>query len=196
MIKPWRILGSRQVYAAPPYLAVSVETVVLPDGRVIDDYHHIRAGDFVSIIPETSDGRIIMLRQYRHGVRRIGLALPGGRLDVGETPESAAKRELREELGAEAQSWRALSSWTTSCTYGFSTSHYFHAAGVARIAAPVADDLEGGELVELTRGEIRRALDTGEILSLGHAAPLAFFLLQEAAPSAPEFIARTAPARD
>lgn len=187
MIKPWRILAERQVYAAPPFVEVTVETVALPDGRVIDDYHHIKAGEFVSIIPETRDGRIIMLRQYRHGVRRIGLALPGGRVDPGESPQNAARRELLEELGATAASWRALSSWGTSCTYGFSTSHYFHAVGVERVRAPASDDLEDAELVELTRADARAALTNGAIVSLGHAAPLAFFLLEEAAaPSARE----------
>src|ERR1700722_15248620 len=119
MIKPWRILGRRQVYAAPPFMEVSVETVALPDGRVIDDYHHLKTGDFVTIIPETREGRIIMLRQYRHGVRRVGVALPGGRRDGGEGPEAAARRELLEEVGVTATTCRFLSSWATSCTYGF-----------------------------------------------------------------------------
>jgi ADP-ribose pyrophosphatase len=185
MIKPWRILGQNKVYAAPPFLEVSVEKVVLPDGRVIDDYHHIKTGEFVSIIAETPERRIVLLRQYRHGVRRIGLALPGGKLDPGETPATAARRELLEEIGAATRSWRHMSSWATSCTYGFSTSHYFHAVDIARVRAPVADDLEEAEQVELTREEIRAAMRNGEFLSLGHAAPLAFLLLDEAAPDNP-----------
>ena len=182
MIKPWRILGRKPVYAAPPFVEVSLESVELPDGRVIDDYHHIKTGEFVSIIAETPESRVILLRQYRHGVRRIGLALPGGRVYSGEAPEAAARRELLEEVGASAESWRHLSSWATSCTYGFSTSHYFHARDARRVRAPVTDDLEEAELVELTRGEIRTAIDKGEIISLGHAAPLALFLLDEIAP--------------
>jgi hypothetical protein len=38
--KPWMILQNREVYSAPPYLRVDVQQVELPDGTVIDDYHH------------------------------------------------------------------------------------------------------------------------------------------------------------
>jgi ADP-ribose pyrophosphatase len=113
------------------------------------------------------------------------LGLPGGKIDPGETPEAAAKRELLEEIGAVAENWRHLSTWVTSCTYGFSTSHYFHATGVTRVHEPVAGDLEEAEIIDLSRHEIRQALRDGEILSLGHAAPLAFLLLEEAAPAIP-----------
>ncbi|HWE72314.1 MAG TPA: NUDIX hydrolase [Stellaceae bacterium] len=195
MIKPWRILGQRTVYAAPPFVEVSVEKVALPDGRMIDDYHHIATGEFVSIIAETPEHRIVTLRQYRHGVRRVGLALPGGKLDPGETPEIAARRELLEEIGAIARSWRHMSSWPTSCTYGFSISHYFHAVDITRIRAPISDDLEEAEQVELTRPEIRAAMRGGAFVSLGHAAPLAFLLLEEAAPDVP-LSAQTARSRD
>lgn len=179
MIKPWRILRRKTIYTAAPYVELSVEAVELPDGRVIEDYHHIETGDFVSIVAERADGRIAALRQYRHGVRRVGLALPGGRVDQGEAPLAAAKRELLEETGGEATTWRPMSSWVASCTYGFSTSHYFHATGVVQRRAPDSDDLEQAEIVWLTRPEIRRALAEGEVLSLGHAAPLAFLLADE-----------------
>jgi ADP-ribose pyrophosphatase len=179
MTKPWRILDRKIIYSAPPYIELSVETVELPDGRVIPDYHHLRAGSFATIVAETEDGRFITLRQYRHGVRRIGLALPGGRIDDGEDPLAAAQRELMEEIGAAASSWKLVSSWDTSCTYGFSKSWYFHAQGVRQIKAPADDDLEGGEIVLMTRSEILQALRDGSFLSLGHAAPLALVLLAE-----------------
>lgn len=178
-IKPWRILDQKIVYSAPPYIEVSLEKVELPDGRIIADYHHLRAGDFVTIIAETADGRFMALRQYRHGVRRIGLALPGGRVDPGEAPLEAARRELLEETGAIAEDWAPLSSWDTSCTYGFSKSHYFHARGARQIRAPATDDLEGGEIEFLTRSQALQALHDQSFLSLGHAAPLAFLLLDE-----------------
>ncbi len=181
MIKPWRILGRKVLYAAPPYIELSIETVELPDGRVVDDYHHLATGTFATIMPEMEDGRFMLLNQYRHGVRRVGLSLPGGRIDTGEEPLHAAQRELLEETGATAASWMHLSAWETSCTYGFSKSHYFHAKGVKQVRSAASDDLEQSEIVFLTRAEIRRALGDGSFVSLGHAAPFAFLFLEESA---------------
>jgi ADP-ribose pyrophosphatase len=184
MIKPWRIIEQKTLYSAPPYIELSVETVELPDGRIIRDYHHLAAGSFVSIVAETEEGRIIALNQYRHGVRRVGLGLPGGRIDAGEEPLSAAQRELLEETGFVAEAWKFISAWDTSCTYGFTKSHYFHAKGIRQIQAPASDDLEHSEMLYLTRAEILQRLRAGDFISLGHAAPLALMLLDEMAPSA------------
>ena len=101
MIKPWKILGRKTagLCRATPFIEVSVETVELPDGRIVPDYHHLDAGEFVTILAETTAGTFLTLRQYRHGVRRIGLAFPGGRVDDNEAPLAAAQRELLEETG-------------------------------------------------------------------------------------------------
>jgi ADP-ribose pyrophosphatase len=184
MIKPWRILNRKILYSAPPYIELSVETVELPDGRVIRDYHHLAAGTFVTIVAETGDGKIMAFNQYRHGVRRVGLGLPGGRIDAGEEPLEAAQRELLEETGSVAASWKLISAWDTSCTYGFTKNHYFHAKGVRQVRAPVSDDLEQSELIYLSRAEIVRKLREGGFISIGHAAPLALLLISEMTPPA------------
>lgn len=178
-MEPWRILSRRVVYGARPYLEVSVEAVRLPDGRTIEDYHQIDAGSSATVVAEQADGRILLLRQYRHGVRRIGLALPGGRLDPGEEPLAAARRELLEETGYVARVWRQLPSYSTSCSYGFGVNHYFHAAGLVRQGAPKSDDLEQSEVAFYDCDQAIAALRRAEFVSVGQALPLALFLLDQ-----------------
>lgn len=73
-------------------------TVVLPDGREAtrDVVRHPGAS---VIVPITSDGKIIMVEQYRKPCEMISLELPAGKLDKNEPPEECAKRELMEETG-------------------------------------------------------------------------------------------------
>jgi ADP-ribose pyrophosphatase len=62
----------------------------------LDIIEHVGA---VTILPIDADGRILFVRQYRHATGKELLELPAGALDPGETPESCAMREIREETG-------------------------------------------------------------------------------------------------
>ena len=173
----WDVLARRIVYSARPFLEVAIEQVRLPDGRIVDDYHQVAAGTFAGIVAETTEGEILLLRQYRHGIRRVALSLPGGRIEPGEPPLAGAQRELLEETGFVAEQWLELTGYHTSCTYGFSYSHFFHARGLTRSSAPDSDDLETSEIVLLDRARAQQAILAGELSSIGHALPLVMVLL-------------------
>lgn len=180
MIKPWRILDRRSVYRADPWFAVERQTLELPDGRVIADYHRITLPDCAGVVARVDDGRYLLARQYRHGPGRISLTLPGGALNPGEAPLAGAKRELREETGYEARDWSSLGSFTMNANYGCGTMHFFAASGARPTAAgSSSDDLEESELVFLTRDELRAALQNGEVAVLAAATAI---LLATASP--------------
>jgi ADP-ribose pyrophosphatase len=161
--RPWTVLGSRELLDAEPFLRVRVETVELPDGRRIDDYYQFDQPSFACIFAETADGRIVTYRQYRHGPRKVGLVFPGGHLSPGEDPLAAARRELMEETGMEAESWTDLGAYIVNANQGGAWSHMFHATGCRRVADPVSDDLEDTEILFLTRTELQEAIGRGEM---------------------------------
>ena len=181
-MKPWEVLNRRLVYSAPPYLQVSVEKVQLPDGRLVEDYHQIDFGAFTGIVAETDDGKILLLRQYRHGIRRIALGLPGGRIDPGEAPLASAQREFREETGYQAANWQILAEYDASSTYGLSQCHFFYARGLTQIAMPASGDLEQTELAFLDRAAVQKALFNGGFASIGDALPITLMLLKSSGP--------------
>ncbi len=71
------------------------------NGRV-ETFHALDQADYVNVLALTPEGQVSLVRQFRPGVNRLTLELPGGLRDGAEEPVVAAVRELREEVGLEA----------------------------------------------------------------------------------------------
>ena len=95
-----RCISSENIYDGC-LLHVRRDEIGLPDGgQSVREY--IRLGRAVCIVPLTDDGRVILEHQYRYAVGRVITELPAGKLDTAEEdPLEGAKRELREETGAD-----------------------------------------------------------------------------------------------
>lgn len=90
------------------------DKILLPNGKSATREMCLHIGA-VAVIPILDDGTVIMERQYRYAGGREYLEIPAGKLDSpDENPLSAAKRELREETGAIAQSWELLGEIDTT----------------------------------------------------------------------------------
>jgi ADP-ribose pyrophosphatase len=70
-----------------------------PRDESTHDFYVIESSDWINVIPITSDNRVVLIEQYRHGTSEITLEIPGGMVDQGESPAEAAGRELLEETG-------------------------------------------------------------------------------------------------
>jgi ADP-ribose pyrophosphatase len=64
--------------------------------------------DWVNVIALTPDDRVVLVRQFRVGADKVCIEIPGGLVDPGEDAAAAAARELREETGYVARTWRRL----------------------------------------------------------------------------------------
>ena len=71
-------------------------------------HYSISTRDYVSVLAVTAGRNIVLVRQYRPAVEQMTLELPGGHIEEGETPEEAARKELREETGFHAQEFVLL----------------------------------------------------------------------------------------
>src|SRR5262245_44666381 len=78
--------------------SVELDYVFLPNGR---EAHLaiVRHPPSVIIVPIQDDGRVVLIRQYRHALKQTIWELPAGNVNDGESPESAVARECEEEIG-------------------------------------------------------------------------------------------------
>jgi ADP-ribose pyrophosphatase len=113
------------------------EDVLLPDGRefTLGILKHPGA---CAVVPLLADGRVLLLRQYRHAVRQTLWEIPAGKLDQGEAPETCARRELKEETGYSAGQLTSLGSICVTPGYSDEQIHLYLARELAAGAQALA----------------------------------------------------------
>ncbi|MEP7358283.1 MAG: NUDIX hydrolase [Anaerolineales bacterium] len=95
-----KIVTRRDTVWQTPWFSVVAKTVDAEE----KPYYSLDMLDYVTILAQTEQGEILLVRQYRPAVERVTLELPSGHVEPGETPAQAARRELLEETGYEADS--------------------------------------------------------------------------------------------
>lgn len=171
-IAPWVVEEERTVYEHQPWLTVMQQTVRLPDGRLVTDYHKLITPDFVEIFAISNDGNVVVEKQYKHGIGDVSITLPAGNVEKGELPETAARRELLEETGYTATAFHTLGAFTIHGNYGCAIAHLFMATGISKIAEPGSDDLEEMSVFLMPSTELKRAVLNGEVKSISAATAI------------------------
>lgn len=143
-------------------LRVHDDRVLLEDGRTTHR-EMVEHPGAVCIIAVDADGRIAMVRQWRHPAGRGLWELPAGTRDhPGEPPLETASRELIEEMGAAATSWCHLGAWFLAPGYSSELMHFYVASGISAVEGH-ADEDEQLERSWCTADEARRRIREGEV---------------------------------
>lgn len=172
----WKVIDSELVMNHP-HVEVAMETISLPDGRVISDWPIVNAHDYVNAVVFDKEGHALILEGYKHGARRSTWQVVGGYLQPAEDPLQAAQRELLQGAGHETDDWRYLGSFITEANRHVGVGHFFLALNVQQVAQPLPDEIEPFALRWVTTQELKYALMDGRINIINYAMAISLGLM-------------------
>ncbi len=105
--RSWTLLRSQDVLDQRIFRLRSDPYRFEPSGEE-QEFMVLDTPSWVNVVPITTGGNVVLIRQYRHSIQDVTLEIPGGMIDDGEEPEAAAARELLEETGYVAETIRPL----------------------------------------------------------------------------------------
>ncbi len=130
------------------------DTVALPNGKPATREVILHNGA-VCIVPITDNGEIIMERQFRYPFDEVIWEIPAGKTDIGEEPLTAARRELREETGFEAENMQFIGMFYPSPAILSEKIYMFTATGLKKGERHLDDD----EFLEVEAIPFDKAVD-------------------------------------
>lgn len=156
-----KVISSKEVFRTKLFSVVE-EVAHDPDGFEIHRSIIRHPGSAVMMAVDEKQ-RVLLVRQFRLPAEQKMWELPAGRLDPGENPLQAAKRELREETGCRAKKWTKLASFWPSPGYVAEKMTIFLATELTEGEQEPMDD-ERIETRWFTRKELADAIDAGRII--------------------------------
>ena len=154
-----KTLASREVYRGR-IIRVREDTVLLPNGKE-GRREVVEHPGGVGILALDGDD-VLLVRQYRYAFSRVLTEIPAGKREPGEEPSVTARRELKEEIGAEAEKWTELGALIASPGCYGETLYLFMARGL-RFGETHPDE---DEFLDVVRMPFDRAVElcmTGEL---------------------------------
>jgi 8-oxo-dGTP pyrophosphatase MutT (NUDIX family) len=175
---PWKVLSSEYL-SRKLWYTVRLERVELPNGTVIAEYWVSEFLPWVNVVATTADDKVLMVRQYRHGLAAIHYEIPAGTTDADDRDmESAARRELLEETGYGGGRWSPLMTLSANPALQNNLAHTFLAEGVVPMKPADPGASEDLRLHAVPIAELEAMIDRGDLVQSLHVAPLLKFLLK------------------
>lgn len=170
-IKKPTVLSSEYIIRRP-WLTARKDSLLMADGRINPEFYVLEYPDWVNVIAIDTEGRFVMIRQYRHGLGIISTELCAGVMEEGETPLQAARRELLEETGYEGGSWELQCVISGNPSVTDNLTHCFLATGVKPTGRQHLDPTEDIEVVLLTPREVLDLMKADDMKQSLMLAPL------------------------
>lgn len=171
-IEPWRVRKSEYI-ANEPWFTARKDEVELPNGSVIPSYYVLEYPTWICVIAITKEEKLIMERQYRHGVGCVAYELCAGVVDADDSSYlDAAKRELWEETGYGHGQWEQFMVMSVNPGTHNNLTYCFLAIDVEKISEHHQEATEDIAVELLEADEVLKLLEYDEIMQGMHTAAL------------------------
>ncbi len=164
-MKKWETISSKTILSNEYFEVVHDDCK--RDGELLSPYYVIKQSDSVVVCPVTKENNVVLIKQYRHPVNSINIELPAGHLFTGEDVLAAAKRELKEETGYEAETYEKTGEVFSSAGLQNNKVHFYLAKNAVKTSEQNLDEHEDIEVFELPLAQALELLKNGEIKDMG-----------------------------
>lgn len=160
-LKPWDVVERHTVIDCK-WLRVDEGIYRQANGALIEPFYSEYRPDFAVVVAFTEDKSLLTVRQYRLGIGQVLTEMPAGMIEQGENPFDAARRELREETGYEAEIWHHLFDLDINAAYSDNRAHCFFARGLRKVTEQRLDETENLAWSFLPYDQVMKMLHNGE----------------------------------
>ena len=168
---PWSTISEHSVYRTPIFELY--RRLARHPKLGARDFYVLQAPPWVNIVPITEGGEVVMVRQFRHGIRGYTLEIPGGMMDPEDaSPRAGARREMREETGYDSARIVELGRVHPNPAIQPNLCYSFLARDVRPTGSPNPDEDEETEVITVGLDRIPRLIADGAIT---HALVIAAF---------------------
>lgn len=168
-IEKWKLLNSEYLYKET-WFTVRKDTCETHDGKIISPYYVYELPTWVTVLPITREGEVVMVHQYRHAIGEVVAEIPGGCVDeTDDSLEVAAGRELLEETGYAYDDIQYLGKISPNPSTNNNWMHMFVATGCHQVQDLNLDHNEDIEVELISLDELKKMLRENRIVQSMHA---------------------------
>lgn len=175
-IKKWKLIASDYLFRQT-WFTVRKDKCETDEGKIIDPYFVFEFPEWATALPITNEGKIIMVKQYRHALDVISIELPGGCIDpTDKDPEAGIRRELIEETGYAFDEVISLGTTSPNPSTNSNLMHMFLMKGGRKINEQQLDHNEEIEVMEISFDELKDLIDQHKIIQSMHLTTIFYAL--------------------
>jgi ADP-ribose pyrophosphatase len=177
-MEKWDVLETESVLKSKVF-SYSKTVARSPLSKKTGTFDVLDCPDWVNIVAITSENKLVLVRQYRHGIADITIETPGGCVDPGENPLDAAKRELQEEAGYISSNWSLLGEISPNPAFIKNKCVAFLALDAKHVSDQSLDPFEEIEIDLLDVSKVKEMILEGKINHSLVTTSLFYYFLKE-----------------